>query len=149
MPLTVETKLDFDRSVSTEDRFAIRKAVDVFVSSVNKADTEAYSSMISDAAVIEGFTDIPYVKEGFVNMLARKFTPGAERFMRFPQLKLSYTRYLYQLQGTYEEFDDGVLATEGTITLNLVKGEDGYQIVRILFYPRMMMQDENSWDTLR
>ena len=142
MSLVVETKLDFDRSVSTEDRFAIRKVVDTFVRAVNNGDGEVYRAMVSDAAIIEGFTDIPYVKEGFINMLSRKFTEQANRFMRFPQLKLSYSKYLFQLQGTYEEFDGGILGTEGTITINLVKGKDGYQIVRILFYPRMMLHDE-------
>lgn len=142
MSLTIETKLDFDRSVSTEDRFAIRKVVDAFVKSVNKSEREEFAPVISDAAIIEGFTDIPYVKEGFVNMLARRFNSNANRFMRFPELKLSYSRYLFQLNGTYEDFDNDVLATEGTITINMIKNDSGYQIVRILFYPRMMLQDE-------
>jgi hypothetical protein len=46
MSISVETKLDFDRSVSTEDRFAIRKAMDFFVSSVNKADKDQYEKII-------------------------------------------------------------------------------------------------------
>ena len=141
MSLTVETKLDFDRSVNTEDRFAIRKLVDLFVRSVNQGDREVYAPMVWDAIVVEGFSDIPYVKQGFVNMLSRKFTNGGERLMRFPALKLTYTRYLFQLQGTYEEFDDGVLSTEGTITVNLIKNEHGYQLVRILFYPRMIQSE--------
>ncbi len=147
MSLSVETKLDFDRSVNTEDRFAIRKLVDLFVRSVNQGEREVYDSMISDAIIVEGFSDIPYVKQGFVNMLARRFTVNHQRLMRFPALKLTYTRYLFQLQGTYEEFDDGVLATEGTITVNLVKNEKGYELVRILFYPRMIQSE--AWNTLQ
>ncbi|MDQ3018371.1 MAG: hypothetical protein M3Q64_00675, partial [bacterium] len=94
-------------------------------------------------AIVEGFSDIPQLKESFATMLSRRFLGDGFRFMRFPELKLSYSRYLYHLVGTYEEFMDGVLVTEGTIELSLVKnGEERYQIVRLIFYPRMMLQEE-------
>lgn len=141
MSISVETKLDYDRTVNTEDRFAIRKAIDKFVNAVNKCETEMYQNMISDGAIIEGFSDIPQVKQGFITMLSRKFiTPGIY-FMRFPTLKLSYNRFMYHLEGTFEEFSEGILATEGTIEIALIKNESGFQIIKIVFYPRMMLRD--------
>jgi hypothetical protein len=80
-------------------------------------------------------------------MLSRRFFGDNKRFMRFPELKLSYSRYLFHLVGTYEEFLEGVLITEGTIELSLVKNNNDddieeYQVVRMIFYPRMMLQEE-------
>ncbi len=144
MSISVQTKLDYDRSVGTEDRFAIRKAMDAFVNMVNHGNKEAYGPMISDGALIEGFSDIPYVKQGFVAMLSRRFKGDGLWLMRFPELKLSFSRYLFQLAGTYEEYADGILVTEGTITISLIKNTTEYQFVRIIFYPRMMLKNENE-----
>lgn len=142
MSLSIETKLDYDRTVGTEDRFAIRKVVDQFVAAVNQGNREVYEKLISDGITIEGFSDIPQVKQGFTTMLERRFKGNGLRFMRFPILKLSFSRYLYHLEGTYEEFIDGILATEGTIELMLIKNEIGYQLVKIIFYPRMRLSEE-------
>ena len=62
--------------------------------------------------------------------------------MRFPKLKLSYAHYLYHLTGTYEEFVDGILATEGTIELALVKSDRGFEFVKIAFFPRMRLAED-------
>jgi hypothetical protein len=142
MPVAFETKLDFDRSVNTEDRFAIRKVLDKFIYCVNNAQVDIYSAMLSDAAVVEGFSDIVQVKAGFVSMLSRRFLGNGKRTMRLPEVKLSYSRYLFQLKGTYEEISEGILSTEGTIEIFLIKEDQKYKIVRIIFYPRMMLSDE-------
>lgn len=144
MSIPVETKLDFDRSVSTEDRFAIRKAIDSFVRLVNKQAIDESSAMISDGVVVEGFSDIPQVKIGFVSMLKRRFGNQGLRMMRFPELKLSFNQFIYHLEGTYEEFADGVLAIEGTIELSLIKNSDGFQFVKIILFPRMMLNEDEQ-----
>jgi hypothetical protein len=141
MPLALETKLDFDRTVNTEDRFAIRRVLARFIEAINEGHSSVYSGMLSDAAIIEGFSDITQVKEGFVGMLNFRFA-GKSRTAALPQLKLSYSRYLFHLKGTYEETIDGVLATEGTIEMSLIKDEKSYKIVRIIFYPRMRYSDD-------
>lgn len=142
MELVTETKLDFDNTVGTEDRFAIRRAIDAFADCANRGEVEALRSLISDSTVIEGFSDIPYVKQQFISVIERWQNSGRKRIMRFPKLKLSYNRYLYHLVGTYEEFTDNILATEGTIELALIKKDDGFQFVKMAFFPRMRLTDE-------
>lgn len=142
MQMTTETKLDFDHSVGTEDRFAIRRMVDFFAQAANKGLTEELNKLISDSTVIEGFSDLPFVKQEFISVVSRWQGTGRERIMRFPKLKLSYSHYLYHLSGTYEEFLDNVLATEGTIEMALIKKEDLFQFVKIIFYPRMRLAEE-------
>ena len=140
MAISLETKLDYDRTVSTEDRFTIRKVMDKLVKAVNNQQVAVYTDMFSDAVIVEGFSDIPAVKQGFCQSLERRFKTG-DRTMRFPELKLSFSRYLFHLDGTYEEYLHGILATEGTITISMIKEDENYKIVRIMFYPRMMMQE--------
>lgn len=139
MELAVETKLDFDLTIDTEDRFSIRKVIALFARAANQRETEILDDLISDSTVVEGFSDIPYVKQEFISVITRK-TKGS-RVMRFPKLKLSYNRYLYYLRGTYEEFLDNILVTEGTIELVLVKQENRFQFVKIVFYPRMRLAE--------
>jgi hypothetical protein len=140
MQMTTETLLDFDRSVDTEDRFAIRKTMGKFANAANTGDTEMLGNLISDSTVVEGFSDLPFMKQEFISVISR--WKGGVRIMRFPKLKLSYNRYLYHLSGTYEEFIDNILVTEGTIELALIKAEDGFQFVKIIFYPRMRLAEE-------
>ena len=142
MELTTETKLDFDSSVGTEDRFAIRRMIDLFADSSNRGNVEQLNKLISDSTVIEGFSDIPYVKQQFISVIERWQTSDRKRVMRFPKLKLSYSHYLYHLVGTYEEFADNILSTEGTIELAIIKNETGFQFVKMVFFPRMRLAEE-------
>ena len=140
MHLTTETLLDFDRSVDTEDRFAIRKIIDRFANAANNGNIGDLEILISDSTVVEGFSDLPFMKQEFISVISR--WKGGARVMRFPKLKLSYNRYLYHLTGTYEEFIDKILVTEGTIELALVKIDEQFQFAKIIFYPRMRLAEE-------
>ncbi len=142
MELTTETKLDFDQTVGTEDRFAIRRAIDAFAKSANDGAIEKLDSFISDSTVIEGFSDIPYMKQEFISILSRWQGSSRKRVMRFPNLKLSYSHYLFHLAGTYEEFVDNILATEGTIEMAMIKNDRGFEFVKIVFFPRMRLSDD-------
>jgi hypothetical protein len=146
MELTTETKLDFDQTVSDEDRFAIRRVLDSFAEAANNGDLETMNALIADSTVIEGFSDLPYIKQEFISIVSRWQSRGRKHIMRFPKLKLSYSHYLYHLVGTYEEFIDNILAIEGTIELSMIKREedsgDEYQLVKIVFYPRMRLSEE-------
>ena len=142
MEITTETKLDFDQTVGTEDRFAIRRAIDSFADCANLGDVEKLNSMIADATVIEGFSDLPYVKQEFISVISRWVEQKQNRIMRFPILKLSYSHYLYHLSGTYEQFADNILVTEGTIELAMIKQDDGFKFVKIIFYPRMRLAED-------
>lgn len=140
MQLATETKLDFDRTVGDEDRFKIRRTIDSFADAANTSNTETLENLISDSTVIEGFSDLPFVKQEFISVISR-WKVGT-RIMRFPKLKLTYGHYLFHLSGTYEEFTDNILATEGTIELDLIKRDEGFQFVRIHFFPRMRLSEE-------
>jgi hypothetical protein len=140
--MRTETKLDFDRTVNTEDRFAIRKALATLIDAINSREEAVYSSMLSEAVIVEGFSDFVQVKAGFITMLRQKFKPTNDRVVQMPSLKLSYSHYLYHLEGTYEEILDGILVTEGTIEFSLIKEDEEYKVVRIIFYPRMMLSDD-------
>ncbi len=145
MQMSTETILDFDRTVGDEDRFQIRKVISLFVQAANSGNVELLEGMISDSTVIEGFSDIPYMKQEFASVVSR--WPAKSRIMRFPKLKLTYNRYLFHLIGTYEEFMDGIIVTEGTIELALIKTEFSeperkFKFVRMHFYPRMRLSEK-------
>lgn len=142
MELTTETKLDFDLSVSTEDRFSIRRSLDAFAKAANEGDIAKLDLLIADSTVIEGFSDLPYLKQEFISVVARWATRKQKRVMRFPLLKLSFAHYLYHLTGTYEEFSDNILVTEGTIELAMVKQDDGFKFVKMVFFPRMRLAED-------
>lgn len=140
--MVTETKLDFDRTVNTEDRFAIRKALGGLIEAINNREESQYAQMLSDALVVEGFSDIVQVKAGFLTMLRQKFRTDNDRSVQMPKLKLSYGHYLYHLKGSYEEVLEGILVTEGNIEFSLIKENGNYKVVRIIFFPHMILADD-------
>lgn len=140
MDLITETKLDFDYSVTDEDRFAIRRAIDSFARAANESQIEVLQNLISDSTVIEGFSDLPFMKPEFISVISR--WAGKSRVMRFPKLKLTYSHFLFSLTGTYEEFIDNILVTEGTIEMAMIKNDNAFQFVKIVFFPRMRLAEE-------
>jgi hypothetical protein len=142
MEMITETKLDFDQTVGTEDRFAIRRAVDAFANAANHNSIEVLSDLISESTVIEGFSDLPYMKQEYISVISRWLKSGRERIMRFPKLKLTYSHYLFHLTGTYEEYIDKILVTEGTIEMAMIKNDNGFQFVKIVFFPRMRLSED-------
>lgn len=137
-----EIILDYDRTVDTEKRFIIRRFLDSFVEAVNAGDRDELQAIISDGITVEGFTDFVILKQNYIGMLLRKFGKSPRNYMRFPILKLTYRNSLYKLNGTYEEFIDNILVTEGTVDLQLITANESYQIIKIKLYPRMKLQDE-------
>ena len=140
--MVTETKLDFDRTVSVEDRFSIRKTLGTLIDSINNREEPVYGDMLSEALIVEGFSDIVQVKPGFLVMLRQKFRQDNDRIVQMPKLKLSYSHYLYHLKGSYEEILDGILVTEGNIEFSLIKEDTKYKIVRIIFFPHMLLAED-------
>jgi hypothetical protein len=55
MQLDLESKMDFDYSVGTEDRFALRRWFADFISAQNKKDLATQLPFFSDQLVVKGF----------------------------------------------------------------------------------------------
>lgn len=136
----LETTLDFDSSVSTEERFEIRKFMNSFVSTVNDKHQESVEPFIADGFVAEGLSEFAMQKSQLLGTFYRKFFGRKTNYMWFPKLKLSNSKNVYHLEGTYEEYQQGILSTEGDIRINLKKTEDeNYILIALKFFPRMRL----------
>lgn len=140
MPVVTETVLDYDRSVSIEQRFAVRRFIDDFVSEVNTGKLKQFTKKLAEPLVVEGFEDYALFKNNYVAMLEQKFSSDQRNFLRFPVLKLTLKKSIYYLAGTYEEFTDNILSAEGTIEIKLAKQDESFQFFKIKFFPRMKLQ---------
>lgn len=135
----VELTLDFDNSVTTEDRFSIRHFLENFVDVVNNQSQESLEEMISKGATAEGFTEFVLQQPQILEMFYKKFFGRRRSYISFSKLKLTFSNFLFHISGDYEEYSEGILTTAGTIELAIMKTEDGYQVVKLKFYPRMRM----------
>ena len=144
MKISTESKMDFDNSVSTEDRFALRKWLDELVEAVNYNDRGVYGDRLAENLTVEGFTEQPMDRESYLQYLNSRATEPAARIIRFPALQIKFKHYLYPLAGTYEEFVNGILSYEGRVNLAIVKKDGGFQLVSLKFDPRLRVSNENS-----
>lgn len=136
-----ETIFDFDRTVGTEDRFAIRRFISncsTLISQANKHDIEA---LIADGATVSGITEFPLQKKQAVDLFYKKFFGRRHNFISFPKMKLSFNKFMFHLSGSYEEYEEGILSGYGTIELALIKKDEKYQLVDVKFFPRMLKQE--------
>ncbi len=140
MSLNNKTILDSDNTVSTEDRFVLRKFIERFIDEINTGKTDRYERKLGESLAVVGFEDYPLLKPQFKQRLSKKFST-AKGFARFPKLKVTNSRFMFHLVGTYEEFHDGIIDTEGNIELYVIKKDSNFEIVKIDFFPRMLMHD--------
>ena len=141
MKLELESKMDFDYSVNTEDRFALRNWFNQMVKEINYNDSGAYLPKLSGTLHVEGFTDEPMEHDDYVAFLARRAGDGHVRVMSYPELKVSARFNRFSLKGTFEEVVDGVLAAEGTIETVVGKEDGEFKLWWQMFYPRLRVQD--------
>lgn len=137
MDKTVELTLDFDNTVTTEDRFSIRHFLEDFIDIINNQSQDELSEMISGAATAEGFSDFVMQKQEILNMFYSKFFGRRNSYINFSKLKLTFDKRLFQIRGEYEEYSEGILAAAGSIQISLVKNDDSFEFVTFKFYPRM------------
>lgn len=140
MSMSLETTLDFNNTVNTEERFEIRKFINEFVKTVNEKNLESSEPFIADGFVAEGLSEFVMQKPQLLGTFYRKFFGRKNNYMWFPKLKLSSVNNLYRLDGTYEEYQQGILSTEGDVKIDLKKTEDdSYVLIGMKFFPRMRL----------
>lgn len=123
MKLSTESKIDFDRSISTEDRFGLRRWFEKLVQTLNQSNPQIWAELLGGDVSIVGFTDIPMSGAEFARYLHTHFEDG-EYVLRYPELRASFQDGVYRLSGTFESFTDGILFCSGDITVEVVKDED-------------------------
>lgn len=136
-----ETNLDFDHTVGTEDRFAIRRFIAKITESINQGSREDIDALLDKTATAQGFSEFTLLQPQIVEMFYKKFFGRRHNYVSFPKLKLTSSKYLFSLTGGYEEYQEGILSAAGTIDVSLLKTEDSYKIVSLKFYPRMRVVD--------
>lgn len=141
MSMSLETILDFNNTVTIEERFDIRKFVNLFTVTVNDKNQEEVEQFIADGFVAEGLSEFAMQKPQLIGTFYRKFFGRKNNYMWFPKLKLSSNKGTYHLDGTYEEYQQGILSTEGDIKIDLKKTETSYELISWKFFPRMRMME--------
>jgi hypothetical protein len=142
MKLDTESKMNFDSSVTTEDRFALRNWFQGFIDNLNNHNEAEIKSALSDALMVEGFSDIPMQAEEYVLFLKGLITKQANSVARFPKVSIKFQGYLFAIVGDFEVYIDNVLSYEGGVEITVVKNEQGFFMVRQKFFPRLMVHAE-------
>jgi hypothetical protein len=135
-----ESNIKFDYSVSTENRFAVRKWLQHFVDDQNTKGLGVWESALTKTALIEGFSDEALSKSSFVEFMKQIHAASRSVIVRFPELTISYSRFLYDVEGNMELYIDGVLSLEGTFESRVAESEGEFQFAWIKLYPRMTLQ---------
>ncbi len=141
MAVAQETILDFDHTVGTEDRFAIRKFINQLTRIINGGGKRELAVIIDHRATAQGFLEFPIQQQQILEMFYKKFYGRRNNYMALPKLKLTSSNFLFHLNGLYEEYQEGILSAAGTIDLSLIKDEEEYRVVSLIFYPRMRTAD--------
>jgi hypothetical protein len=139
MKLDTESKMQFDNSIGTEERFALRRWFDDLILSQNNHDLESFKKLLSDAFIVQGFTDFPLQKQGFIDLLRPVIFENGLSAVRYPNVSCAFQGYFYHISGDLEIYTDGVLSCEGEAILEVIKNDDDFLLVRQNFSPRMMI----------
>lgn len=121
--LDTQSKIDFDRTIGTEDRFNLRRWFEKLVETFNQSNPQIWEEPLADDATMVGFTDKPMSVGEYIEYLRGCFEDG-EYIVRYPELKATFQNGQFILSGTFESFTDGVLLCAGDIVIIVGKEED-------------------------
>src|SRR3989344_5111781 len=133
--LDIESKMEFDRSVGTEDRFNLRKWLEQFIVALNKSNPKIWEEVIPSDFVNTGLTDEPLGLRDFISYMRNQYELG-EYVARYPKLKIKYREDMFMIKGTFESFLDNILTFEGDAELIIEKQEDTFHLIKETLYPR-------------
>ncbi|MES3037712.1 MAG: hypothetical protein V4736_07380 [Bdellovibrionota bacterium] len=139
--------MDFDYSVTTEQRFALRTWLEQLVEAINSNDRERCADFFDPYLLVEGFNEQPLNKEQYLTWLEERKNDKTVHVMRLPQLKIKLKGKLYRLNGTYEEFIDGILSYEGTMEMIVTSADDGFKLASMIFFPRLRVAPNENNET--
>lgn len=134
--------LDFDNSVGTEDRFAIRRFINLFVHTVNHGTRAEVEELLSDSITAEGYGEFTLQKQQLSEMFYKKFYGRRHNYINMPKLKLSSNKSLFYLNGNYEEYQEGILSAAGSLDLLVARQNEKFCLVSLKFYPRMRLSTD-------
>lgn len=137
--LNLESRMDFNRSVGTEDRFALRSWIEKLIEVLNQSNPTIWEEMLAPEFTVEGLLDRPLSRSAFVEFLKTEFDRGMFA-LRFPDLKIHWAGAYFTASGTYESFTDGVLSFQGEVELRIIKDEETFALVEEKLYPRFRVQ---------
>jgi len=134
--------LDFDNSVGTEDRFAIRRFMNLFIETVNNGTREELEELLSDSITADGFSEFTLQKSQISEMFYKKFYGRRHNYINMPKLKLTSSKFFFHLNGSYEEYQEGILSAAGSLDLSVARQNEKFCVVSLKFYPRMRLSDD-------
>lgn len=137
--LDVQSKIDFDRSIGTEDRFNLRKWFGKLVEVLNQSNPQIWDEVLATDLVVTGFLDEEMDRSEFETYLTRQFEEG-DFVIRYPGLKATFRVGEFILTGNLESFVDGVLTCAGDVELRVVKHEDNFVLQVQNLSPRFRVQ---------
>lgn len=137
----METKVDFDYSIGTEDRFALRNWLEAFIAAQNTEDVEQVKQFLSVGLVVEGFTEASLSKETFVNFLVKEKQAGRLKVIQYSDTKVKFKDESFVCVANLQGLGDNILYYEGSIELEVVKAAEGFIADYIKFYPRLKVSN--------
>lgn len=137
--IDTESKMDFDRTLSTEERFAFRKWFQEFIHAQNSGNEGELGLYLADMLKVEGFLPESMGPAQYAEFLIDRSSQDKKFVTRYPSMKVSFRHFLFHMRGTFEGYTDNILSHEGTIEVTVVKQEEGFKLLYQKFYPRLMV----------
>lgn len=138
--INFESKISFDYSFSTEERFAFRRFVEQFIFTLNSGHVDELSRFFDDRFEAFGFSlSERFNSEKFVHFLEENRKRKLMTWFRLPVLTAKKKDGIFFLNGSMEVLNEEMLVMEGEVDLEAVYfSEDvGFKFLFFTFSPRM------------
>ena len=142
MKIDTESKMKFDDSIETEDRFAIRKWFQKFIDFQNNNDVEALQVILSPECVFDGWTRRAMDPETYCAYQERRAISDTVFTVRYPELQFRKRGQIFRVSGSFEEYHDGGLIMEGMVDIKIELRNKVFQLVKHKFIPRLIIRTE-------
>lgn len=137
--LAIESKIDFDYSVGTEDRFALRNWFEDCIRAQNAANATEILGSLDEALAVEGLSETKISYDDAAGYIKKACQKSVRITLHYPNVRVSFKGVLFVLQGSFEGYYKGLLSYDGTFEARVMKQNESFKIVYVKVYPRFMM----------
>ena len=140
--INLESKISFDYSFSTEERFAFRRFVEQFIFTLNSGHVDELSRFLDDRFEAFGFAfGERFNDENFIHFLRENRERNVMTWFRLPVLTAKKKDEIFFLNGSMEVLNEEMLVMEGEVDMEAVSCSEGegFKFLFITFSPRMRL----------
>lgn len=141
--INLDFKFTFDYTLTTEERFSLRKWLEKFVYALNYGNLDEVADFLDVGFGNVGLTEYSKLgKQEFVNFVVENRIPSGFLWYRFSEIKTKKKNGIFLLNGSMEVLNEKMLLLEGEMVGEVLffENDSCFRLLNLELSPRLRVR---------